>query len=160
MVCSVAKNFVTAKLPRSTVSPKEPSTLTPTLSKRKLGSVSLTSPTLSEMEKLLKVYADDCPICKELAKSDKKLASVHNMEFEQMSLDEVAGLPEENNLRGYVIHYHVDDTGMVDIPLYLILDRENRIKSSGSIKEPEQITNLINSWELYKSQMSSVSETE
>lgn len=112
------------------------------------------------MEKLLKIYAEDCPICQELEKSDRKLASVHNMEFVQMSLNEVAELPENDILRGYVIHYHVDGEGMVDIPLYLILDENFNIKSSGSIKEPEQITNLINSWELYKSQMSSVSRTE
>ena len=111
------------------------------------------------MEKLLKIYDETCDVCKEMSAVDKQIADEKKMTFVTHTLDEVAAMSGRSKLRGYVTHYHVDDDGMIDIPVYLILDEDDNIKGSSIVKSAQELENLILSWEQYKSRMSSASET-
>ena len=112
------------------------------------------------MEKLLKIYDETCEVCKEMSAVDKKIADENQMEFVTFSLEEIAAMSGRSNIRGYVTHYHVDEEGMIDIPVYLILDEDDNIKGSSVAQSAGELENLILSWEQYKSRMSSASGTE
>ncbi len=110
-------------------------------------------------ETLIKISDDDCPICFELAKKDGSIAREKKMEFEVIRLQHLA--PQNGTgspIYEYVKSVYVADDGMVDLPVYLVVDGP-LIKASGVIKNAEELTNLIESWELYKSAQSSGSAT-
>ena len=111
-------------------------------------------------ETLVKIFADDCPVCFELSKVDSDIAKQSKMEFEVIRLQHLKPLNGDgpSNLYSYVKGVCVDDDGMINIPVYLIMDGP-LIKASGVCKEAEEITNLIGAWECYKNAQSSEDAT-
>ena len=102
------------------------------------------------MTTLFKIYADDCDIRAELSKDDKDIAVERNMELRPVELADLSIRPDTDPLRGYVIHYHVDkEDGTLDVPVYVIRDKDKNIQASGVITDKQSLINLIDSWELW-----------
>ena len=111
------------------------------------------------MEKLLKVEAHDCPICQSLSEIDGEVAEKANLTLEVISLEDLADLPVGDSVRDYVVYFHVNPAdGMIDVPVYLVVN-ENGPQASGVIKDQEELENLIEAWEAYKSRLSAESQT-
>jgi hypothetical protein len=101
------------------------------------------------MQKLIKVYASDCEVCKSLEGRDQKLAEDAGYEFDAFSLESMSG--KTDNLSLYVINYHVDEEGMVEVPIYLIVTGPTaRIQASTVAKDIEDVRGLITAWEQYQ----------
>lgn len=101
------------------------------------------------MKELIKIFADDCEICAEMAKTELSFAKEREMRFLAIEMGELAVRPETDPLRGYVIHHHVDKSdGTLDVPVYLIR-HEGAIQASGVIEDADQLTTLVDSWELW-----------
>jgi len=104
--------------------------------------------------KLLKVLASDCPVCASLSPKDEELAKQYGHKYiEQDYLD----LAQSTSLvRDYVVHYHVlPNDGIIDIPIYVITDREDRVMASAVVKTTEDLEQLLQSWERYLKSVSS-----
>lgn len=97
---------------------------------------------------LIKVYDDTCHICKELSGGDKDLALSKDFSFEEVEMSDLAIWPEQDPFRSYVVHYHVADDGMIDLPVYVVVNK-GAIQASSVVKTLEEITNLIESWEVW-----------
>ena len=101
------------------------------------------------MAKFIKVYASDCEVCKSLEGRDQQLVEQLGYEFDAFSLEGMSG--KTDNLSLYVINYHVDKEGMVEIPIYIITDGPtNRIQASTVTKDIEDVRALHTAWEQYK----------
>ena len=101
------------------------------------------------MAKLIKVYASDCEVCQSLKDRDQQLAEKSGYEFDAFALESMSG--KTDNLSLYVINYHVDEEGMVEVPIYIITDGPtNRIQASTVAKDIEDVRALITAWEQYK----------
>ena len=101
---------------------------------------------------LVKIFDKTCDTCRMLAGIDEEIADDHGFFFRQLTLEEVA--KDKTSLRGYVLGYHVDDEGMVDIPVYMLITPEGAIQASGVIHTVEELNNLINSWKKWESSKS------
>jgi Zn ribbon nucleic-acid-binding protein len=97
--------------------------------------------------KLLKIASADCPVCESLAEIDLVVAKENNLEFECIDLDLFA--QTQGSVRDYVVSYHVNaEDGMIDIPIYVIVDGDSA-KASSIIKDEADLTNLLAAWALY-----------
>jgi len=97
--------------------------------------------------KLLKIASADCPVCESLAEIDLVVAKENNLEFECIDLDVFA--QTQGSVRDYVVSYHVNaEDGMIDIPIYVIVDGDSA-KASSIIKDEADLTNLLAAWALY-----------
>jgi Zn ribbon nucleic-acid-binding protein len=107
--------------------------------------------------KLLKIASADCPVCESLAEIDLVVAKENNLEFECIDLDLFA--QTQGSVRDYVVSYHVNaEDGMIDIPIYVIVDGDSA-KASSIIKDEADLTNLLAAWALYN-KSKSVEPTE
>ena len=103
------------------------------------------------MQKLIKVYASDCEVCKSLEGRDQALAESRGYEFDAFALESLSG--KTDNLSLYVINYHVDKEGMVDVPIYLIVTGPTaRIQASTIAKDIEDVRALFTAWEQWQTQ--------
>ena len=101
------------------------------------------------MDKFIKVYASDCEVCQSLKDRDEKLVRGLGYDFEAIPLESMSG--KTNNISMYVVNYHVDKEGMVDVPIYLITTGEqNRIQASTVAKDIEDVRALHTAWEQYQ----------
>ena len=97
--------------------------------------------------KLLKIASADCPVCESLAEIDLAVAKENNLEFESIDLDLFA--QTQGSVRDYVVSYHVNaQDGMIDIPIYVIVDGDSA-KASATIKDESDLNNLLAAWALY-----------
>ena len=103
------------------------------------------------METLHKVYASDCEVCQALRDQDEKVAEEKGYKFNAIPLESMSG--KTDNISQYVVNYHVDEDGMVDVPIYLVTTGEScpRIQASTVAKTIEDVRALITAWETYKS---------
>lgn len=100
--------------------------------------------------KLTKIYADDCEVCKALGSSASVLAEENNFSYEEVDLMALAA--EAGNFRDYIVNYHVDsETGMIDLPIYVITTDKDEIQASGRVTDLEEVSNLIFSWNKWAS---------
>ncbi len=100
------------------------------------------------MNKLVKVSAYDCVICKELAYHDVSIAEDEQMPMQVIELSDLAQ-SEGTPVYDYVVSYHLEGDGSLVVPIYLIMDDE-KVQASGTIKEHEELSNLINAWKTWK----------
>lgn len=108
------------------------------------------------MPTLVKIYDETCDVCKELEGSDSDLAKKVNMEFGQLTLEELAA--SSSSAKDYVISYYVNpNDGMVDVPIYLILSDEGHIQASGVVKDLEELQNLISAYQQWAASQSAKS---
>jgi len=113
------------------------------------------------MSKLLvKVFDETCHVCQELAGKDQELAESRGFEFHSIELADLAAMPEEDPFRGYVVSYHVSpEDGKVDLPIYVIVN-DGAIQASSVVKTLEEITNVVDSWEVWLKSQSSETLTK
>jgi len=97
--------------------------------------------------KLLKIAAAGCPVCDALSEIDVAVAKDHGLEFEAIDLEVFAA--SQGNVRDYVVMYHVNpEDGMIDVPIYVIVDGD-MAKASSLVKEESELQNLLFAWEHY-----------
>lgn len=109
---------------------------------------------------LIKVYDETCQVCKKLDKDDRDLAMSRDFAYGKVDVADLSTWPEDDPLRSYVVNYHVaPNDGMIDLPVYVIVNNGD-IQGSGVVKELEEISNLINSWEVWSKLQSSESPTK
>ena len=100
--------------------------------------------------KLTKIYADDCEVCKALGSSASAIAKNSDFEYEEVELMALAAEP--GAFRDYIVNYHVDsNTGMIDLPIYVITTEKGDIQGSGRVTNLEEVSNLIYSWQKWAS---------
>ncbi len=97
--------------------------------------------------KLLKIAANDCPVCASLAEIDVAIANEYGLSFECIDLEVFA--QTEGNIRDYVVNYHVvPNNGSIDIPVYVICDGD-AAQASSVVKDEAELNNLLSAWDLY-----------
>jgi len=98
---------------------------------------------------LVKIYDSTCDVCALLRGIDEQVAEENNLFFRKITISECAINP--SHIRDYVVAHYLSDDGMIDIPLYLILNNQGSIESSGVVKSIEELQNLINAWKKWES---------
>ena len=99
---------------------------------------------------LIKIYDKTCTICSMLAGIDEQIAEDHDLFFRKIELSELAKNPSQR--RDYVVaKYVVPNDGDIDLPLYLIENRQGNVEASGIVKTAEEIKNLIEAWRKWES---------
>ena len=100
--------------------------------------------------KLTKIYANDCTVCQEIGDRASALADLANFTYEEVELMALAAEP--GAFRDYIVNYHVDsETGMIDLPIYVITTDQDEIQGSGRVTNLEEVSNLILSWQKWAS---------
>ena len=100
--------------------------------------------------KLIKIYADDCEVCRELGSKASIIASDSDFAYEEVELMSLAAEP--GAFRDYIVNYHVDSkTGMIDLPIYVITTDKDEIQGSGRVTNLDEVSNLIYSWQSWAS---------
>ena len=99
--------------------------------------------------KLTKIHADDCEVCLSLGDSAKGVASDNGFEYDEIELDYLANNPSP--IRDYVVGYHLDEQGMVEVPIYIITTPEGNIQGSSVVKKLDEVVNLIGAWQKWES---------
>ena len=100
--------------------------------------------------KLTKIYADDCEVCNAIGDRAEPLASMVDFEYAEVELMALAAEP--GAFRDYIVNYHVDsETGMIDLPIYVITTDQDEIQGSGRVTNLEEVSNLILSWQKWAS---------
>lgn len=99
--------------------------------------------------KLIKIHSFDCPICAEIGDKYVALAEREGWDHQTVELEQLAAV--ESDLRTYVVNYHLEGGGMVDIPIVVIETAEGEIQASSVVKNLTEIDNLIQSWKLWES---------
>ena len=101
------------------------------------------------MDKFTKVYASDCEVCQKLKDRDEQLVRSLGYDFEARSLESMSGATDR--IAQYVVNYHVDEEGMVEVPIYLITSGPmNRIQASNVAKDIEDVRALHTAWTQYQ----------
>ena len=99
--------------------------------------------------KLIKIYSDDCKVCRSIGDSARPLADEAGFVYEQVSLEDLASTPSP--LRDYAINYHVSGVdGMIDLPIYVIQTDKGEVQGSGVVETLEEVSNLIYSWKQWE----------
>ena len=91
--------------------------------------------------KITKVYSPDCDICAKLGRIAEPQAIDRGWSYGEIELSDVARNPSV--LRDYVSENHLDDEGMVDLPIYVFSKDEGQILSSGVVTDEEQMGGLM-----------------
>lgn len=91
--------------------------------------------------KLTKVYSLDCDVCTKLGRIAEPQAIDRGWSYEEVELSEVAKNPSP--LKDYIIQNHLDDEGMVSIPIYLFSTDQGEILSSGVVLDETQIGGIM-----------------
>jgi hypothetical protein len=104
---------------------------------------------------LHRIGAADCEVCKELSKDDAAIAESFGYDFLPHELEEFA--ETKGGLRDYVINYHVDEDGYVEVPVYVITTEEpyRRVQASTVAKTIEDARAVCTAWEQYQAQFKS-----
>lgn len=66
---------------------------------------------------VIKVGADDCPICTAMGEFDKDVSQELGLSLWYIPLSDVGSHP---SIREYLLKTHVDENGLVDIPIYIL----------------------------------------
>ena len=99
---------------------------------------------------LNKIYATDCEVCASLKDRDADLIKDReDYDFAEHDLETFGAQP--SRLRDYVVNYHVDEEGMVELPVYAITEN-GRIQASTVAKDIEDVRALVTAWDQYKLQ--------
>lgn len=108
-----------------------------------------TSKTSSEVQ-IVKIFDETCDVCKALTEQgDVGAVTSRGYALRVVEMNEVAAMPEDDPFRGYIVNYHVDETGMIDLPIYAIIDGP-MLQASGVIQNLDELNNLLDSWEKWK----------
>jgi len=91
--------------------------------------------------KLTKVYSPDCDVCTKLGRIAEPQAIDRGWSYEEVALGDVARNPSP--LRDYISKNHLDDEGMVDLPIYVFFNDRGQILSSGVVIDEEQMGGLM-----------------
>lgn len=91
--------------------------------------------------KITKVYSPDCDVCTKLGRIAEPQAIDRGWEYEEVELGVVAINPSPR--KNYLIKHHVDEDGMVDLPIYLFSNDQGQILSSGVVVDEEQMGGLM-----------------
>lgn len=100
------------------------------------------------MMRLTKIFSDDCDICRALGSSAQSVAEDNGFEYDEVELGTLARNP--SNLKNYVVGYHVDEDGMIDLPIYVITTARGEIQGSSVVKELKEVANLVDAWKKWK----------
>ena len=99
---------------------------------------------------LIKVYDKTCDVCAMLAGIDEQVAEDRSLFFRQITLAEAAKNPSTH--RDHLIQNYVDpESGMIDIPVYLITNSSGTVEASGVVKTIGELKNLIEAWAKWES---------
>lgn len=90
---------------------------------------------------ITKVYSPDCDICTKLGRIAEPQAIDRGWTYAEILLGDVAINPSTK--RDYIVKNHLDDEGMVDLPIYLFSDDQGQILSSGVVIDEEQMGGLM-----------------
>tara|TARA_R110001592_G_scaffold87890_2_gene259261 strand:+ start:1325 stop:1639 length:315 start_codon:yes stop_codon:yes gene_type:complete len=99
--------------------------------------------------KLTKIHAEDCEVCLTLGDSAKGIANTIGFDYDEIELDYLANNPSQ--IRDYVVGYHLDEQGMVEVPIYIITTSEGDIQGSSVVKDIKEVDNLIGAWKKWES---------
>lgn len=99
--------------------------------------------------KLTKIHAEDCEVCLTLGDSAKGIANTVGFDYDEIELDYLANNPSQ--IRDYVVGYHLDEQGMVEVPIYIITTSEGDIQGSSVVKDIKEVDNLIGAWKKWES---------
>ena len=99
--------------------------------------------------KLTKIHADDCEVCLTLGDSAKGVATENGFDYDEIELDYLANNPSP--IRDYVVGFHLDEQGMVEVPIYIITTDGGDIQGSSVVKKLEEVDNLIGAWKKWES---------
>lgn len=91
--------------------------------------------------KITKVYSPDCDVCTKLGRIAEPQAIDRGWSYDEIELGDVARNPSV--LKDYVVKHHLDDEGMVDLPIYIFSNDEGQILSSGIVIDEEQMGGLM-----------------
>ena len=91
--------------------------------------------------KITKVYSPDCGICAQLGRLAEPQAIDRNWEYEELDLGDLALNPSP--MRDYFSEHHVDNEGMVDLPVYVLSSTHGEILFSGVVQDEEQLSGLF-----------------
>ena len=72
------------------------------------------------------------------------------MELVEHDLEVLAEQP--GTMRDYVVHYHVDDEGMIQLPTYIITV-DHRIQASCTAKDADDLRGLIAAYTKFKADL-------
>ena len=100
------------------------------------------------MDKIIKISAYDCDVCKSMAEADVRVAETFKMPMEVKELGDLAA--ETSDLRDYVVNFHLEGDGSLVVPIYVIV-ADGKMQASGGVKDEEELTNLVNAWTTWKS---------
>jgi len=99
---------------------------------------------------LTKIHSNDCDVCASIGSQAKVLADENGFEYEEIQLEFLAS--DISAMRDYVVDYYVTpNDGMIDLPIYLISTDLGEIQGSSVVKDLEEVSNLIFSWNKWAS---------
>ena len=93
--------------------------------------------------KLHYVGDKSCPVCDKTRAVHQEIADKAGIELVEHELDVLA--TEPGTMRDYVVHYHVDEEGMIQLPTYIITV-DHRIQASCTAKDGDDIEGLLKAW--------------
>lgn len=98
---------------------------------------------------LVKIYDETCDICALLKGLDAQVAEDHDLYFREITLGDCAKNP--SRMREHVIENYVEEDGMIDIPIYMLVSNQGKVEVSGVVKSVEELKNLISAWKSWES---------
>ena len=100
------------------------------------------------MDKIIKISAYDCDICQSMVEADIRVAEDFKMPMEVKELSDLAA--ETSDLRDYIVNFHLEGDGSLVVPIYVIVS-DGKMQASGKVKDEEELVNLVNAWQTWKS---------
>ena len=93
---------------------------------------------------LVKIGDDDCPVCQQLAEHDKQFSEARGLPLVTMTPGECAQSP--GALRTHVVKTFVDENGLIDVPIYLVMDG-GEVTASALCENLPDLTAFLEKWE-------------
>ena len=100
--------------------------------------------------KLTKIHSNDCAVCVSIGSQARALADENGFDYEEIQLEFLAS--DISAMRDYVVNYYVTpNDGMIDLPIYLLSTEDGNVQASSVVKDLEEVSNLIFSWNKWAS---------
>lgn len=100
--------------------------------------------TLKIPDEVVKISDSTCPICSQLSEFDLSVCLVLGISFTETHLKFLHNYPEYYQ---YVLQNIVDSEGLVDVPIYLVIEGNTITKSflgNSSLNEDKFVKELLN----------------
>ena len=91
--------------------------------------------------KLTKIYSEDCDVCAALGRVAEPQAIDRGWSYEELALSDVATNPSP--IRDYVSAHHLDEEGMVSIPIYIFSEDSGEVLSSGVVSDEAELAGVF-----------------